>query len=112
MTFGTASAQGRSVFETATMPNRAERGASILVTAPPLSKPGGVSQYLRVLLPHFQNKVHCFTAGARKDGDGWVASIIRLFRDWARFRRMLQSGLFDLVHLNPSLGLKALLRDG
>ncbi len=88
------------------------RGVRVLMTTPLLNKPGGVSQYLSVLLPYVQHEMRCFTIGSRKDAESGVTSAVRLLQDWILFANTMRTRSFDLVHLNPSVGSKALLRDG
>lgn len=83
-----------------------------LVTTPRASRPGGVGQYLRAIRPHLPDTVRYFTVGSCSDGEGISAAACRILRDSWRFARELRSGGYDVVHLNPSIGPKALLRDG
>ena len=84
----------------------------VLVTTPPMSRPGGVSQYLRVLKPHLHEDVDYFTVGSRADGEGAWTGLVRMVQDSWRFAKTLANGGYDVVHLNPSIGAKALVRDG
>jgi len=84
----------------------------VLVTAPSLSKTGGVAQYLSSLRPHLEEDVHFFTVGARSEDESFLGAGWRLVGDYWRFVRTLWREPYDMVHLNPSLGSKALLRDG
>ncbi len=84
----------------------------VLVTTPLLTKPGGVAQYLRVVRPHLQCDVEYLTVGARSDHESLPEVLIRLVQDCGRFARALKGGKYKIVHLNPSLGSKALIRDG
>ena len=84
----------------------------ILMTSPLLSRPGGVAQYLRVVRPHFHNEIDYLTVGSRSDAEHAGESVLRLVGDWWRFTRTLIGGRYEMVHLNPSLGSKALIRDG
>ena len=84
----------------------------ILMTAPPLGMPGGVAQYLRVIQPHFHSEIQYFTVGSRSDTENAGRSLLRLAADSWRFARTLIRGRYQMVHLNPSLGSKALVRDG
>ena len=45
------------------------RPLRILITTPLMSRPGGVSQYLRVLQPHMRNNMCYFTIGTRCDSE-------------------------------------------
>lgn len=84
----------------------------VLVTTPPLGKPGGVSQYLRILKPHLHDEVDYFTVGSRSDGEGAWSGLLRIVSDSWHFAATLARGSYDVVHLNPSIGAKALIRDG
>jgi glycosyltransferase involved in cell wall biosynthesis len=84
----------------------------VLVTTPLLTKPGGVAQYLRVVRPHLRGDVEYLTVGARSDHESAPEVLIRLVKDCGRFARALRRGRYKIVHLNPSLGSKALIRDG
>lgn len=82
------------------------------MTSPPVNRSGGVSQYLRTLQPLFRSEIDYLTVGSRSDRERLGQSVVRLSGDWWRFTRTLMSGRHELVHLNPSLGSKALIRDG
>jgi glycosyltransferase involved in cell wall biosynthesis len=88
------------------------RALRVLVTGPLLEKPGGVAQYLRVVLPFLHVSAEHFVIGSRCEDESPMVSLLRLWADWFAFVRRLQREKFDLVHLNPSLGVKALVRDG
>jgi len=53
-----------------------------------------------------------FTIGSRADDEGLLCTALRLIRDTCHFARCLRTGRYDLVHLNPSIGSKAAMRDG
>ena len=84
----------------------------VLVTTPLLAKAGGVAQYLRVVRPHLHGDVEYLTVGARSDHESALEALTRLLKDCGRFARALMRGRHEIVHLNPSLGSKALIRDG
>ncbi len=79
---------------------------------PAASRPGGVTQYFRSLRPHWTAEVDYFTIGSRSDHESAGAVALRLIRDTWNFARCLRAGRYRLVHLNPSIGSKAALRDG
>jgi len=89
-----------------------DRPVRVLLTSPLTSRPGGVARYLGVLQPHLGNDVQYFPIGSHRDGEGVGTSVMRVIRDSYRFGKTLREGDYDLVHLNPSIGSKALLRDG
>jgi glycosyltransferase involved in cell wall biosynthesis len=88
-----------------------DRPIRVLLTTPLMSRPGGVAQFLRVLRPHWQNHVQYFTIGSPSDGERVGRAAWRVLRDSWRFAHTLRRGGYDVVHLNPSIGPKALLRD-
>ncbi len=88
------------------------RPMRILVTTPLMSRPGGVSQYLRVVRPHMQNDVQYFTIGKRDEDERADRSFMRILQDAWLFATTLKGSDFEIVHLNPSFSSKALIRDG
>jgi glycosyltransferase involved in cell wall biosynthesis len=85
---------------------------SVLITTPDLGKPGGVAAYYAMLREYLPDDVHFCRTGARGTRGAFLANGLRLLQDYRRFYRMLRRGHYRLVHLNPSLRRKALLRDG
>lgn len=86
--------------------------AKVLLTCPDLKKGGGVASYCRMLQSYLGADVDYFTIGTRSAEDkGWRLAT-RLISDYIRFWLKLKNGRYKLIHLNPSLGKKALLRDG
>ena len=85
---------------------------SIVVTVPAFDKPGGVAAYYAILREYLQADVHFCLIGSRTDREARGAKCVRLLGDFGRFCRLTGSRRCDLVHLNPSLRPKALLRDG
>lgn len=73
--------------------------------------PGGVSNYYRVIRPHLDTDKIYFEIGPIPGDSGLFRRTWRLAVDYARFHRVLRHGQFDLVHLNPSMRLNAVLRD-
>ena len=72
---------------------------------------GGVADYYSVVSPFLGEGVEYFTVGARGE-KGNLCIIVRMLKDYLGFFRKLRRGNYDLVHLNPSLGSKAIVRDG
>lgn len=89
-----------------------ERPVRVLVTTPLLTGKGGVSQYLSALRPHLRNDVQYLTIGSRSGEEKIQTTLLRMVQDSWRFARTLIQGEFDIVHLNPSIFPKALVRDG
>ncbi|MCK6370107.1 MAG: glycosyltransferase family 4 protein [Gammaproteobacteria bacterium] len=82
----------------------------VLVVVPRLDLAGGVANYYRVLRSHLDADKVYYEVGRQAGERG--ASAARLLGDFAAFHRRLRTGQFDLVHLNPSLGRRAVVRDG
>lgn len=72
---------------------------------------GGVSALYRALRGYLPEEALYFTVGAR-GGEVGLRLIPRSLGDCLRFLRTVAGGGWDLVHLNPSFGWKALVRDG
>src|SRR5437867_2316211 len=83
----------------------------VLVTTPDLKMPGGVANYFAVLRPYLEGIADYHTVGLRSGEDSRTRVVLRLFSDYARFAARLLRGRYDLVHINPSFGYKALPRD-
>lgn len=88
------------------------RPLRVLLTTPITSGRGGVTHYLNAIRPHFQNDVQYFTIGRRSDDESAITTALRMVTDSWQFSRAIRRGSFDLVHLNPSILPKSLVRDG
>lgn len=84
----------------------------VLITGPNLTRLGGVAQYYANLLPHLGAGVEYFSVGSRTEDEGGIRVLARLLGDYWRFLLRLLKGKYDLIHVNPSLRGKAVLRDG
>jgi glycosyltransferase involved in cell wall biosynthesis len=84
----------------------------VLVTTPAFDKPGGVAAYYAILRRHLHAEVQFCLTGSRTEREAPVRSWTRLLQDYGHFYRIVRRGRHDLVHLNPSLRVKALIRDG
>ncbi|MBL8202149.1 MAG: glycosyltransferase family 4 protein [Chromatiales bacterium] len=84
----------------------------VLITVPCLGLPGGVANYYRTIRPHLDAQKAYFEIGARPGEAGPWAGLRRLLADYWRFHRELRARPVDLVHLNPSLGARSVVRDG
>lgn len=84
----------------------------VLLITPPTEKPGGVANYYRTLRGYLPADVEYFVIGAQTDSEGPWRIIIRSLKDYVGYYRKLKGGSYDLVHLNPSLAPKAIVRDG
>jgi glycosyltransferase involved in cell wall biosynthesis len=93
-------------------PASGDRPIRVLMATPDMSRPGGVSQYLRVLRRHLRDSVRYITIGKRSEGERADRAVWRLALDSWRFAQALKNGAYDIVHLNPSFLPRALIRDG
>jgi len=84
----------------------------ILVTIPDIEARGGVTSYYSILRKHFFADIDYFTVGARVHGKEKWRSVKRLIKDSWNFYKTLKNNYYDIIHLNPSLGFKAVIRDG
>ena len=84
----------------------------VLITVPRLDLPGGVSNYYRTLRKHLDDHKVYFQVGAVAGESGRWTTIKRLMSDYRRFHRELGRASFDLVHINPSMNLYSIVRDG
>jgi glycosyltransferase involved in cell wall biosynthesis len=84
----------------------------VLITAPDFNMLGGVSSYVSNLRGRFGCDVDYFTVGRRASEGGPGGRVGRLFTDYARFVSYLKNHPVDVVHINPSLDWKGIVRDG
>jgi glycosyltransferase involved in cell wall biosynthesis len=83
----------------------------VLVTVPSQQLLGGVTIFYRELRKYLPAEVEYFEVGARGPETGRAYFLLRLFNDYRRFAAKLREGRYDLVHINPSLTCKAVIRD-
>lgn len=84
---------------------------NILIATVNLEKKGGVASYYRSLLKYYDKDTNLFTVGARDYNNSFVKDLVRMMKDYFNFAKRLKNSEYDVVHLNPSLGSKAILRD-
>jgi glycosyltransferase involved in cell wall biosynthesis len=84
----------------------------VLVTVPSQELLGGVAIYYRELRKYLPAQAEYFVVGARGPQEGFAQTLLRLFTDCRHFVAKLRQGQYDLVHINPSLTCKAVIRDG
>lgn len=83
-----------------------------LILHPDLNDPGGIANYYMKLKNKFTDPVEHFALGKRPGERGFLALILRMLKDYRRFRRALQHSPYDVIHLNPSLSVKGFFREG
>lgn len=82
----------------------------VLLNTPPLDKAGGVAGFYLNLRRHLVEGIVYFHVG-RRGAESGLRAASRILADYVRFAWVLSRGGFDIVHLNPSLGPKAVWRD-
>ncbi|MCA1795284.1 MAG: glycosyltransferase [Desulfobacteraceae bacterium] len=81
----------------------------ILITIPQLDMMGGVANYYNVLQSYLPLGIDYFTA-CRREGENVIQVPLRMRADYKKFKQLVAE--YDIVHLNPSLLPKAIIRDG
>ncbi len=71
-----------------------------------------MAAFYRILQDHVKSSADYFTVGRRAASGPFRERICRSLGDFIQFYRVLREREPDIVHLNPSLGSRALLRDG
>jgi glycosyltransferase involved in cell wall biosynthesis len=84
----------------------------ILIITPNLQGCGGVANYYTTLKDYYSMDVEYFTVGKRNSREGKLAGLSRFVKDNIVFKKKLKEAGFALIHLNPSLRDKAVVRDG
>jgi glycosyltransferase involved in cell wall biosynthesis len=85
----------------------------ILITHPSFEHPGGVAAYFKELEGSYSqvSPVH-ISVGRRPDEKGFLRKLRRLRSDIRSFSACLRTEGIDVVHLNPSLDWKSIIREG
>ena len=82
----------------------------VLITT--TTRRGGVWSYVQTLKRHLAVQADVFAVGSGDRAEGRLRALLRVVRDSLHFYHRTRTGCWDIVHLNPSLGWKAVLRDG
>jgi len=87
---------------------------NVLIISKALNFYGGVVMLISRTMECFSDHIHYenFSIGQRVSTDGTLKKIVYPFIDNFRLARLMRKKKFDCVHINPSLNLNALLRDG
>lgn len=83
----------------------------VLILHPEFQDPGGVSNYFASLKNRFEIQTKHFAIGKRVGERRFSIRIFRLFCDYVRFIKLLKGEHYDIVHINPSLDFKSVMRD-
>ena len=84
----------------------------IIITHPDFDDPGGVAKYYAKLKNKFSTDVHHYVIGKRPGNSGKISSFIRILLDYWHFFLTVCNNNVRIIHLNPSLDRKSLLREG
>lgn len=84
-----------------------------LITHPDLNDPGGVAAYVAKLQDKFAIPMaHCIIGTRPGRAESRLGLPFRMAADYYRFVKLLGSREYEIVHVNPSLRPKSILRDG
>lgn len=86
-------------------------GIKILVVTPSFSQKGGVVEFNKLLVKYGKSDFSVFelSSGLKQSAPG---KVVAMLSDFLRFTTRLIFTSVDIVHMNPSLGKNAVLRDG
>ncbi len=84
----------------------------ILIMHPDFEDQGGVAKYYLKLRGKFSMTVEHYILGKRPDEGGVLSKFLRIIRDYGIFMMKLRMNQYSVIHVNPSLDFKAVLRDG
>ena len=84
----------------------------VLVTTPCLEMPGGVANYYSTLRAYLPEGVEYLTIGSRGHNETTWEVAKRALGDYLELAKLLRQRKYELVHINPSLGSKSVVRDG
>jgi glycosyltransferase involved in cell wall biosynthesis len=87
----------------------------VLINVPRLRRPdgpGGVANYYLAMRSYLDDQKVYFEIGKTDNRRGFLRTLRRMLADFVAFYRRLGAEPFDLVHLNPSLNTRSVLRDG
>jgi N-acetylglucosaminyldiphosphoundecaprenol N-acetyl-beta-D-mannosaminyltransferase len=83
----------------------------VLITVPHPARGGGIFNYFEALAPHLTSST-ILRIGAPNDDQNRFVRLFRAVLDNVRLAGALVRSRTDIVHVNPTLNLRCLLRDG
>ncbi|MGA3091797.1 MAG: glycosyltransferase [Terriglobales bacterium] len=92
-----------------------QKRLSVLIISPDPRTRGGVSEFIKMMVPHLQSTdVTHFAVGSTEgiEPENSLKTVWRLMTAPFRVASLVRHKHFDVVHINPSLEPKPLLRDG
>ncbi len=86
----------------------------VLILSKDLNAPGGVVHFVSFLMDHFSNHIDSvhLPVGRATEGGGTLQNLFFPFANTISLMRTLVRDRYDCVHVNPSLNIPSLLRDG
>lgn len=84
----------------------------VLILHPDFRDPGGVASYYKKIANKFNHSVKHFIIGKRPKEKTFKEKIIRMYKDYIYFIKILRHEKYDIIHVNPSFDPKSFIRDG
>ena len=84
----------------------------VLILHPDFRDPGGVAAYYRTLEKYYTQSIEHFIIGRRPDETGIYKKINRMMNDYRQFVKKMKNDDYDIIHVNPSLDIQSIIRDG
>ncbi len=86
----------------------------VLILSPDKNVPGGVTNFVQVISEKFSTKVdaHHLFIGKSSESNWKLGGFFKPLIDSIRLFKKIKNNHYDVIHVNPSLNLKSILRDG
>jgi len=86
----------------------------LLILSPDKRTPGGVTNFIQVIFEKFSTKIKAdqLFIGKNIDPEWKIVSFFKPIIDSIKLFKKIKNNHYDVVHINPSLNLKSVLRDG
>ncbi len=86
----------------------------ILILSPDKRTPGGVTNFVQGIFENFSTKInaHHLSIGKSIDPKWRLSDFVKPLIDSIRLFKKIKNNHYDVIHINPSLNFKSILRDG
>jgi glycosyltransferase involved in cell wall biosynthesis len=84
----------------------------VLICAPSPEEKAGVANYYKIIIPYLRHTAERYTVGSRIGDSKGLGRYVRVLIDTLMFVFQLWKEEYDIIHLNPSLDFRAVVRDG
>lgn len=86
----------------------------VLILSPDKRTPGGVTNLIQVISENFSTKIeaHHLFIGKSIKSEWQIVSLFKPIMDSIRLFKKTKNSHYDVIHINPSLNPKSILRDG